>query len=1385
MGIEAKKMSKDLVEKLKSHIHSSKVELDYIGYSESVFRRDREEKINVLSQLIEDNEIENAFKIFTSNDWNKINEYLVNDFVKLPVRAQKIIFHNTTNLSINGKSVYENIAVSMDGLLSHGNPLVDVWAMFKEIPNEVGDEQATKSLENLFKLRFWPKAVSDLFPTYANLKTKEYQSSSEHFFDDIAKLTEINLGSGSDYFTRSCYNRLVDAYFTAQKANSDEVLYSTEKLRQYYGKLEETSRKNPSFKKSGLLNDISIYTNFLKGKSSYANFLELISHPDIKTKFYDSKNDTGASVFVQMLRNFSEKEALAALSEFVSDPLFDPNGKGSSQLYDYLKNVKDKTLLIDFDLTMPIYEKIVKSEYPLSLCFANRIISNGFIQSFKEWEDTFFGIHRHKGDERIDKTTKQKIQSVVKDYYSCGLIDGTTFEEVFKIVQKTNKNMTLERMKEIVSQNKNIRMVLEYISVSSRDVFVTAEQAKIYPQECFSPYTRVLYEFAVLFPKTRFQEFPDVVVFKSMSLRQKENFNVKVWKQFANLPVFKHDINSRRALVDIIGIMGLFENDPNVEKRRQVAFKLLSDNGDRLTLQEVLENKISIRIHKALHKESNLLDELKGREASREEVEEAFIKMYLSPCKIKKFSLRDGVIIPQELQGTFGDKKEISERMLTELKRTTGSFGKKLGDFLSPFAKDGNVYRLKKDVVVPEEIAGLIGEEISSEEYQEILRLAQLDDKQLLDLTSHNTSSISIDKITKVKQIANFLNPVKEELVDGYMPREDFSPEEREKVLEIIFGLGLDGRIHVASLHRMFDGLNQEFNEEFYDLIVKNWGLILDSKIYQRNIKNVQKSFEQAKRYYAVHGNSNPTFLDIITYFDKVPFIFDFGLDEFAQEVKNSGVNTQETYDLYQALLPKLKSRKLTTIPRHNKTYIYTDKNGKQYKVMTKILRLDDPVTMLVGESKFTNCCQVYHNAGEECMEHASTSQDGGIFAVYLINDEGTPEMLTQSWIWTRESKLCLDNVEATELITGKKGDEKRLYQDIATFGIVEASKDLIESSKEGVESYIAEEIEKINRSTSLSSQQKKSQLKALEELRQRQTLKIVTVGEGCDDLNVAETFREREKAELSQGPKHYNGYRDSDLLYTGESKQHIIIKSSDEILPVDENYQDVALYRDERQIVMKKGENIPHSLLKHITEIEQTAHKEIMVNYSEDGTPTLIDVISLANIYDCDVDDLVILAGEDWYYIYSDNGTEIEVYDFAKKEPRLEDELHNQQEEMNLAFNTILAQSVVTRDGKLERVKLVKADLREDTSYLLYLFQKHQGLVKQDGDDLRYKYDDSEVKKVVTESEQKETIKNIRKIRASGNKDIYMHKVVFSATEKTIEKAINRSLAMLDERSL
>ena len=152
-------------------------------------------------------------------------------------------------------------------------------------------------------------------------------------------------------------------------------------------------------------------------------------------------------------------------------------------------------------------------------------------------------------------------------------------------------------------------------------------------------------------------------------------------------------------------------------------------------------------------------------------------------------------------------------------------------------------------------------------------------------------------------------------------------------------------------------------------------------------------------------------------------------------------------------------------------------------------------------------------------MEHAATSQNGGILATYLINDKGVPEMLTQSWVWTLESKLCLDNVEATELVKNQNSETRKLHQDIATFGITEAAKDLIEISKQAVEEYVAKRTKEIE-SSNLTPEQKAEKFKNLEIFKARQTIKIVTVGEGCDDLRVKESFPETESALNSSGPK-------------------------------------------------------------------------------------------------------------------------------------------------------------------------------------------------------------------------------------------------------------------------
>ncbi len=1356
------------------------------------FITSQEKQLKILNGLIKSKEIVKAFKILSSNNQHRISEYLEHEFSELSDDLQKLIFHNTTNLSVNGRSIYENTSVN-------------VWHMFKDVPAEIGSYFQIKSIENLFKNKFMPKAIEDLFPTYAILKASsaEYKASPEQIFKDLIQLSQITYtreetGTEVPYITTNCFKRLVDTFFSQQTWDTfDKSSYTPERLQEFYSQLQSAVSQSPNLQKIGLLNNLSIYHRFLTGEKAYDNYLELIKHPEIKTEFYEITESTGINMFLRALDNFPERERLEKIAEYMADPQYNPTLRCNSLIIDYLeRDIKDKSLLVDFDLTMPIFEKLAYCSYPIAKCFAKGAIYDRYFIAIKEAEDEIFGIDRTNAEIEFKMSPErtERLKNAILDYYNYGLIDSQTYENVLAIGQKFNKNLTIEKLKETVSKNDNLKAFMEYLSSCSRQTFRVIEQNAQYPEDCVSPYSRALYDLETIFPKTRLQSLPELEAFKKMSLDQKSKFNIKVWNQFASLPLFSKDDNTKKALVEFIAVMGLFEDDANVEKRRQVAYRLATDIDEKLGKTSIIRSRDFLtKLHNAFYGEGNLPPELKDKSPTLEELKTFLQEKYFQSCKIKRYALRDNVSIPPELQGYFGLTNGISANYFAELKKMTGSFGKKMGNFLSPYAKEGDVYKLKKDVVIPTEIAEILTDEISADDYEKILRLADIDDEQqLFDLLTKNSSDIaktlvkSAPLTAKVKQIAAFLNPIQEHIVEGLMPKASLSNSEKATIQNLILSSPLANGINFAAIHRIFDGCKQEFNEEFYELLTKNWGLILDSEQNQSHVKDAQRSLKAAKRYYMLRGNSNPSFLDILTYLDKAPFQFGFGLDEFAQEVKNSGVKTQDTYDFYQALLPKMESRKKTTIPRHQKTYVYTDETGKQYKIMTKILRLDDPATMLVGESKFTNCCQVYQNAGQACMVHAATSQNGGIFATYLINDEGVPEMLTQSWIWTRESKLCLDNVEATSLITDKRGEERRLYQDIATFGIIEASKDLIETSRQSVEEYIAEQTAQINKSATLSEEQKQQQLSALEELRQRQTLKIVTVGEGCDDLNVAETFRQRESAALSQGPKNYEGYRDSDVLQaTGLSKQHIIIQTSDEILPVDEKYEDVAIYRDDRRISLKKGSNIPHSLLKHITEIEQSAHKSKMVNYTDKEGPVLSDVAKLAEIYGCNMEDLRILAGEDWYYVYSDNGQDIEIYDFARTEPRLEDEGNNQQREMSLAFNTILDQSIVVRDGKLVNLKGIKADLREDTSYLLYLYQKHKGIIEQAGEDLRYKYEESDNKQVVSEQEQAETMRNMRQIRESRNDSLYMHKVSFLATEKTIEKAIDRSLSKIDERSM
>lgn len=72
-------------------------------------------------------------------------------------------------------------------------------------------------------------------------------------------------------------------------------------------------------------------------------------------------------------------------------------------------------------------------------------------------------------------------------------------------------------------------------------------------------------------------------------------------------------------------------------------------------------------------------------------------------------------------------------------------------------------------------------------------------------------------------------------------------------------------------------------------------------------------------------------------------------------------------------------------------------------------MRLDDPAAIFVGE--LTDCCQAIGNAGESCMIHSVTSQNGRV----LVVKDTKGKVVSQSWIWRNRDVLCFDNVEAVE----------------------------------------------------------------------------------------------------------------------------------------------------------------------------------------------------------------------------------------------------------------------------------------------------------------------------------------------------------------------------------
>jgi len=564
------------------------------------------------------------------------------------------------------------------------------------------------------------------------------------------------------------------------------------------------------------------------------------------------------------------------------------------------------------------------------------------------------------------------------------------------------------------------------------------------------------------------------------------------------------------------------------------------------------------------------------------------------------------------------------------------------------------------------------------------------------------------------------------------------------KIREVLFEEELEGHISFHTLHRIFDGNATHFNKEFLEFFLDNLPLILVNERAQTYMRRIQEKYDTIQNYYQyTSGTKKISLKQALDYIKSQKFHAHPGNREFAKEAAKAGVVSEEAFQYYEKAFERNQERRRTSLIKRKKIYTI---NG--YQIQAELLRKDDGFAALVGEVNNTNCCQVYDGVGHNCMAHAVYSDDGGIFVTKLIEDD-KEIFLTQSWDWQNNNVYCHDNIEATPYLKGNNELKKAVAEVFRLDG-----EEIIQKSSKEIEKYIRERAKTIKHQH-LSLTQKEKEFKKLKELEERQVIRVVTTGAANDDLDIERYFssfiqikndmfvNNRTYTMANFQPVEYNHkqvyFSKTHSAYTDSDGRQYIIAGSLENLYIKKVEPLVPLYKDERRVILEKQQIRDYTFHK-MQMIEKEAYPEEMMQYKNMGEEEFLD--ERPNVY----------LGEDWYLVYqeqADNG--IYISDLAKKTPTLLEEEKNQLQEMSQIMTSLL-----------ETYDEIEADLKEDTSYLLYLINKKRGLIEQIGEDEWYYFGDDCTRKLVTEKEQEEYLRNIKIIKNEKNPDNRMHHVIF-----------------------
>lgn len=522
----------------------------------------------------------------------------------------------------------------------------------------------------------------------------------------------------------------------------------------------------------------------------------------------------------------------------------------------------------------------------------------------------------------------------------------------------------------------------------------------------------------------------------------------------------------------------------------------------------------------------------------------------------------------------------------------------------------------------------------------------------------------------------------------------ELSEDERKSLYTILEQAEFSNILTFNKAEIMFSALIPPFSEEFKKFFLENKDEFLTNPKYFSNFKIMHDRFDRIISDPLIRTRYDEGLFTVESLYleSKKVTYSNTEKGEFELDYKaRKGPLLQEQYDIAKRLFKEMKKREASTVPPEQHT---------TSRFRGRVVRIDDPLHLAIGE--ITDCCQTIglREPGESSMIHSAIEQNGGLFIVEELDENGTPKrIVAQSWMWRNGNRLTFDNVEIPS-------ETRQEYSQIGGYdGIMEA---YVGAAQKMIE-------------TDTKALQKLVTLgKITEEEFSRLVIKDVTMGTGCDDLihNLSSSVRRNFSGKglpivtPLENAKHYFGSKERDLY--SDSRHGIILIAHNDLFDQKDHefYPEEVIehgikYTKIRDIYRRNGKDIDSDKIEVIRNMVMRNENSNDSIFNE-NTVLLVDIIQTIYPYqaveiDSDKFELSMSECGDWFILTEEKDNKIIVHDSGidLSQPITEETRERDKIDRKMSIAEYTRELLVLSERASQTGKKLVIDLEKEGKYL------------------------------------------------------------------------------------